>query len=190
MNQIIGVGTSFIGLAIAQVYFHKAALLSRSNPAGMLALFLRTSSICSAIAILPYLCLGLFGPRLFSVVFGPAWVEAGHYSQLLAMPYFFVFVVGPVFPVLTILQRQHWQLAIDGVGIVMLVVSISTVARLGLGAKAAIAAYGSILSLTYCGLYGAAGWAIWRNRRTFGNSLTGARESVDTQTTAERAVVS
>jgi O-antigen/teichoic acid export membrane protein len=167
VNQVVGVGTSFIGLAVAQVYFHKAAALSHSDPSRMLGLFLKTSGICAAIALLPYACLGLFGPMLFKVVFGHAWIEAGQYGQLLAIPYFFVFVVGPVFPVLTILQRQNWQLLIDGLGLVLLVALILTVVHLQLGARYAIGAYGVALSLTYCGLYGAAGLAVWQRRKTF-----------------------
>lgn len=190
VNQVVGVGTSFIGLAIAQVYFHKAAVLSRSDPSGMLVLFLKTSGICAAIAVMPYVCLGLFGPWMFGTVFGSSWIEAGHYAQLLAMPYFFVFVVGPVFPVLTILQRQHWQLLIDGIGVVLMVALISIVSHFALGPKYAVAAYGIALSSTYCGLYVAAGLAIWRNRTRASISLANALDVVERNHAGEQAVVS
>ena len=190
VNQAVGVGTSFIGLAIAQVYFHKAAALSHSDPSSMLTLFLKTSGICAAIALLPCACLGLFGPVLFKVVFGHAWIEAGQYGQLLAVPYFFVFVVGPVFPVLTILQRQNWQLLIDGAGLLLLFALILTIARLGLGARYAIGAYGIALSLTYCGLYGAAGLAVWKHRQIIRATPECASETSDKRASGEHAVAS
>jgi len=190
VSQIVGVATSFIGLAVAQVYFHKAAALSHSDPAGLLSLFIKTSAICAAMGVIPYALLGLFGPTLFTVIFGHAWIEAGQYARLLAIPYFFVFVVGPVFRVLTILQRQHWQLVIDGVGIILLMGSMFAVTRLGLSAAYAILAYGLTLSITYCGLYAAAAMAIWRHRRTVGASSGIGFQAVDGEPSSKQPVLS
>ena len=159
-SLVVGIASNVIGSSIGQVYFNKAAVLARTEPAELLSLFGRTSALCAVIAAGPFACLALFGPTLFATVFGANWVQAGAFARLLAVPYFVIFVASPVFPVLALLQRQPWQLVIDGAGAALMIGLILTVARLHLGAQYAIAAYGISMTFTYLGLYIAAGLAI------------------------------
>jgi O-antigen/teichoic acid export membrane protein len=165
-SQVIGMGSSLIGLSVAQVYVNKAAVFVREEVSQLRSLFVRTSAVCAAIAAGPFLCLACFGPTIFRTFFGARWIQAGEFARILALPYFIMFVVGPVFPVLALLQRQPWQLGIDAVGAALMIGLILAAARLHLGPEYAVAGFGISMAVTYLCLYAAAALAIWSKIRS------------------------
>jgi O-antigen/teichoic acid export membrane protein len=165
VNQILVVGAGLLGLGIAQVYFSNAAQLAHTSPTQLRSLFLRTSRASFLLGVVPFGLLIFTGPFLFGLVFGANWIEAGRYAQVLAVPFLIVLTVGPVFPTLTILERQDWQFVVDLLGTLVLVCGMFYVHHLGLSGRWAVAAYGVSLLLNYLCLFGLALVAIQRHCR-------------------------
>ena len=148
VNQILVVGVGLLGLGIAQVYFSNAAQLAHTSPTQLRSLFLRTSRAAFLLGVVPFGLLIFVGPFLFELVFGVKWIEAGRYAQLLAIPFLMVLTVGPVFPTLTVLERQDWQFGGDLLGTLVMVFGMFYAHHLGLSGRWAIAAYGISLVVT------------------------------------------
>ena len=94
--------------AIAQVFFASAAAQSRVNgdlTALVKSLFLRLTQFYA----FPIILLTLFGARLFGLIFGAAWREAGAYAQILAGWYFFSYLNYSM-DIFTLVKRQELSL--------------------------------------------------------------------------------
>jgi len=165
VSQILVIGAGLLGLAIAQVYYGNAAQLAHTSPTQLRSLFLRTSRAAFLLGVVPFALLIFVGPQLFGLVFGPKWIEAGRYAQLLSVPFLIVLTVGPVFPTLTILERQDWQFGVDLLGTLLMAFTMFYAHHLGLSGRWAIAAYGVSLLANYIALFGLALMAIRRHCR-------------------------
>jgi len=165
VNQILVVAAGLIGLAIAQVYLSNAAQLAHSSPKRLRTLFFRTSWVALLLGLIPFSLLLFRGPWLFGFVFGAKWVEAGRYAQLLSLPFLVMIAVGPVYPTLTVLERQDWQFIADLVGVTMMVFGIAQTYKRGLSGRWAVGAYGLSVLITYLLLFGLSLYAIQRRYR-------------------------
>jgi len=63
--------------------------------------------------LFPMLLLSIVGDDLFSVVLGPEWIEAGVYSQILAIWMFFWFISSPLSTLFRVLEKQEFSLKIN-----------------------------------------------------------------------------
>jgi len=81
-----------------------------------------------AIMIFPFIILGLFSDRLFPIVFGVDWVQAGIISQILVFRIFFEIVFSPSMSLINIMEKQELNI------IRAVVSSVISVSALGLGA--------------------------------------------------------
>ncbi len=153
VSSVFAAGLSLIGLSMAQVYMAHASKLAHKSPLEMKALFLKLSRTALITGAIPCCLILLSGPFLFGAVFGIKWLEAGVYSQILALPYFVMFVVGPVHPTLRIFSRQDLQLRADLLGIVLLVLGMTSFCYIGLSARWAVLVYGFAIIVTYSLLY-------------------------------------
>jgi O-antigen/teichoic acid export membrane protein len=151
--QVLGLTVELVGLGIAQVYLSHTAQLARTSPSAMRHLLFKMTRAMFIVGLGPLGLMALAGPRIFSIVFGSRWLEAGKYGQLLALPFLVMFVASAGLPVLTVLERQHWQLAADSVGVSLLCAGIWYVHRAGLSGRWAVAAYGVALIITYTSFF-------------------------------------
>jgi O-antigen/teichoic acid export membrane protein len=78
----------------------------RDGAADPLDLFRRVVFAHLKLGIVPIAVLLLFGPQLFTVVFGARWALAGNFSQIVAPLMLVAFVVNPVDMTLMLLNRQ------------------------------------------------------------------------------------
>lgn len=74
-------------------------------------LFLKTLMSLAGIALLPLILIVLLAPPAFQLAFGPEWVRAGVYAQILAPMFYFRFVASPLSCVLYLTERQSIDLA-------------------------------------------------------------------------------
>jgi O-antigen/teichoic acid export membrane protein len=92
--RMVGLPMTLIGNAVGQVFFQRA---SEARNQGTLDLVVQnTYERLVKLGLFPLIVLGLIGPELFLVVFGPEWVEAGVYTQIVSLWRFFVFVGSPM----------------------------------------------------------------------------------------------
>jgi O-antigen/teichoic acid export membrane protein len=160
VNQVLGVAVGLVGLGVAQVYLSNAAQLAHTSPGRLRSLFLKTSRAAFLIAALPLTIILLMGRPIFAVIFGANWGEAGIYGQILALPFLIMLTVGPVFPTLTVLERQDWQFVADAAGVLIMVFGIRYVHDSGRSGRWAVGVYGIAISITYLLLFALAYFAI------------------------------
>lgn len=67
--------------------------------------FLELSVLLFVIGIISVLLIELWGPSLFTIIFGAKWTLAGHYSQTLIIGYFFFLIASPMNGILIGLQN-------------------------------------------------------------------------------------
>jgi O-antigen/teichoic acid export membrane protein len=104
--RILFVPMSFAGSSIAQVFYQEANS-NIHNKKPLMPLLKRTIKM-NCLLILPVLfILLLFGPQLFSFVYGKEWMEAGVYAQYLCVWICIDFVRAPLSQIPTILNKQH-----------------------------------------------------------------------------------
>lgn len=109
--RVIKLPMSLIGGAIAQVFFQRAA---EAKMQGMLSnLVENVFRRLAMIGLFPLLMLTLIGPQLYRVVFGPEWVEAGVYTQILSVWAFFWFVSSPISTLFSVLEKQDFGLKLN-----------------------------------------------------------------------------
>lgn len=128
--------------AMAQVFVGRAAAAYRDDKSQLAGLFDRTAKRLFLIGIGPMAILTLIGGPLFAWVFGPEWREAGVYMQIIAFTQLAQFAVGPVFQVLSILEKPRLILVCDAIGFIVIVGGVWSARLLDLNARWAVATYG------------------------------------------------
>ena len=63
-----------------------------------------------AIMIFPFIILGIFGDRLFPIVFGSEWVQSGAIAQILVIRIFFEIIFSPSLSLADIMNKQELNL--------------------------------------------------------------------------------
>ncbi|CAB1065069.1 hypothetical protein D1BOALGB6SA_9866 [Olavius sp. associated proteobacterium Delta 1] len=111
-HRILGIPISIFGRSVAGVFFQRLSAYATDNTDSRVFLF-KTFLGLIAIGIIPLLIIGLFGPRLFSFIFGEIWFEAGQYVQILSPFYFLMFIVSPLSTALIVSEKQEFILMIQ-----------------------------------------------------------------------------
>lgn len=140
---------SLIGNSISQVFYSESAHLGVEKPKEIRRLSIILMKKISKIAIIPLVVLLLFGPTLFSFVFGDEWYEAGIYAQLLSIMVYFHFIITPIGRVLEIFERQREGLVLNIIrlGLVVSVFSISKI--MGFNSYIVVGLYSISNAITY-----------------------------------------
>ncbi len=97
--------TMLVGQAVGQVFLSRAATVAR-EPERLRRLTERTALVLFACGLPIFAAIALGGPRLFAIVMGSRWEEAGRYAQVLA-PWFVVWIVSS--PLSGLLNVREWQ---------------------------------------------------------------------------------
>jgi lipopolysaccharide exporter len=97
--------TMLVGQAVGQVFLSRAATVAR-EPERLRQLTERIALVLFACGLPVFAAIGLSGPRLFAIVMGRQWEQAGRYAQVLA-PWFVVWLVSN--PLSGLLSVREWQ---------------------------------------------------------------------------------
>ncbi len=79
---------NMLNQAIRSTYYQKATELYNSKNS-ITDLFLSTLKFLARLYLIPAVIIALFGPSIFSIVFGKNWEISGRYAQLLVFYFFF-----------------------------------------------------------------------------------------------------
>jgi len=121
--RILTVPLSFIGSAISQVFYQKAAVIHRDG--GNLRRFSLQTLLGSAVVGFPiFLAIILWGPDIFAFVLGQPWRPAGVYAQVLSPWLFMKFITQPLTQLPMILDRQKQLFLFSLAGIALLFASL------------------------------------------------------------------
>lgn len=147
--RVVVAPTAFVGAAVADVFVGEVARHLREREPRIERLVRSTARRLLAVGALPALLVVVTGPWLFEIVFGPDWVTAGVFAQVLVVGYVGQFVVFPVSQVLGLAERQTWALAWDVTRVVLVVGGVVVCAALGGSVTAAV----TVLSVAALGSY-------------------------------------
>jgi len=106
-NSVIQLPMNIIGSSVSNVYYAECAELRYSNPSNINSLSKKLLKTLVLIGLVPLIILVLFGPQMFSFVFGSQWEEAGQYARLLSLVIFFRFVFKPISNIFDIFEKQR-----------------------------------------------------------------------------------
>lgn len=120
---------TIVGKSVQDVFYGEAASIGRTNPTRIKELSNKLLKKLILLASIPMLTLILFGPTLFSFVFGADWRVAGMFARILSIEVFFHFIFHPISTVFSIFEQQKKSLFIYILKLI-LVLGIFTGARI------------------------------------------------------------
>lgn len=115
VERIISAPVGLVAGAISQVYQAEILSARTSDPALARERFRRLVMMQVKIGAIPFALLFFLSPYALPLLLGPQWRQAGVFCQILAPFQFIVFVTFPFQMVLTVMERQHLQLAWDAI---------------------------------------------------------------------------
>src|SRR5699024_11784167 len=100
---------SLIGKSVGDVFYPRIAE-AYNNDENVTNLIFKATVILAVIGIIPFGTVILFGPFLFSLVFGSDWFMAGEYARWIALWVYFMFINQPSVRSLPVLSAQAFHL--------------------------------------------------------------------------------
>src|SRR5699024_5569361 len=119
-RTVLSLPTQLIGKSVGDVFYPRIAEAAR-NKEDVTALIKKATLALAGVGVVPFGLVILFGPTLFSFVFGSDWIVAGEYARWIALWSFFGFMNRPSVQSLPVLNAQKFHLIYT---IVMLVIRL------------------------------------------------------------------
>lgn len=138
---IISLPVQLIGNSVGDVFYSEAARIGNTDPKRLKRLSIQLFKKLLIIGFFPFITLVLFGPFLFSFVFGVQWVVAGRYAQILSILVYARLVFMPVSRVFAVLEKQKVNLFIDIFRVVIVTSTFLICKMLALSALLTISIY-------------------------------------------------
>jgi len=124
--RILAAPVALLGSGIGQVFYQKASG-HYAQGGSLRPLVVQTMRNLAWIAVLGFGILMLTGERLFAIVLGEAWAEAGVYAQWLSPWMMMNFITSPVssIPLIVGRQKQVFFISLIGNGLIILSVFLA-----------------------------------------------------------------
>jgi len=111
-NNALRIPISIISTSTQRVFLQRAAgLHARRKPIS--SFMIKTTLCLFGLGIVPFGMLMVLGPQLFSIVFGTKWILAGKYAQVLTPWLFAIFINSPATTIITVFQKQKFNLILN-----------------------------------------------------------------------------
>ncbi|GGJ98695.1 polysaccharide biosynthesis protein [Lentibacillus kapialis] len=124
-RTVLSLPIQLIGKSVGDVFYPRITE-AEDKGENLTRLIARATVTLALIGIIPFGTIVLFGPWLFSFVFGSDWVTAGEYARWMSLWIFFIFVNQPCINALPVLAAQAFFLKYSIVTVI-----IRTAALLG-----------------------------------------------------------
>ena len=142
--RMLSLPVQIIGNSISEVFKQRAAE-DYSSKRNCKKVFIKTLKSLSVISIVPFIVLLLFGPSVFSFVFGEEWRQSGVIAQLLSVMYVLKFIASPLSYVYIIVQKLKEDLFWH----IWILFSTAIIFYMGINYKADYQAILMIFSINY-----------------------------------------
>jgi O-antigen/teichoic acid export membrane protein len=159
-NGVIRMPMALIGSSVANVFYGEIASLGKSNPEKIKELTKKLQAKLILIGSIPLVTLLLFGPLLFSFVFGEEWYQAGEFARLLSLLVFFNFTTSPISNVATVFEKMKESLGLSVFRLVLASGVFLAAKIFSLSSYFAIGLYSLAMSINYIAIYLFAQWVI------------------------------
>lgn len=150
--KIVNAPMVLVGKAVSQVYLSECRK-SADSGGRMLPLFKKVTKRLLLVGLIPYTLLAIFGDRLFKIVFGASWEQAGVFMQLLALMFLIEIVVYPIMETLEIIGKQRLLFLWQFVRALFVLSSIAVPYAAGLPVLYAIGCFSAAMAISYVILY-------------------------------------
>lgn len=151
-NSIINLPMNLIGNSVSQVFYSEAANIGKSNPKEIKRLSIKLIKKLAIIGLIPLIILLLFGPWLFSFVFGAQWYEAGIYARILSVMVYFHFIILPMGRILEVFEHQREGLIFNSIRLIIILSIFFCVNLFNFTSYQTIAIYSLSNSIMYIAL--------------------------------------
>jgi len=108
-RTVLRLPTNLIGKAVGDVFYPRIAEAANKKE-NMSKLILKATLALALVGLIPYGIIVLFGPFLFSFVFGSEWLVAGEYARWIALWSYSAFLNRPSVRSLPVLNAQRFHL--------------------------------------------------------------------------------
>lgn len=108
-RTVLGVPIQLLGVSVGKVFFPRVSEAANNNEK-IAPLITRATFYLAIVAAIPFAIIILFGPWLFSFIFGEEWAIAGEYARWLAIWSYFTFINRPSVQSLPVLSAQRFLL--------------------------------------------------------------------------------
>lgn len=139
----------FLGESVGKAYYAEAARIGRRQPAELLKLTKAVQKRLFLVAIPPTAILMLFGPSLFSFVFGEQWRVAGNYASVLSIYTLLQLTSAPLMQVLNIFNDQAVFLIINALRAVLVLALTALCSSLQIPVEGYVQAYAFLMVFFY-----------------------------------------
>ncbi|TYS59869.1 oligosaccharide flippase family protein [Sutcliffiella horikoshii] len=122
-KSILGLPSQLIGKAVGDVFYPRIAEASHSNEK-ITKLLRKATTTLAAVGLFPFGVIIMFGPVLFSFVFGSEWEIAGEYARWIALWSYALFVSKPCINTIPIISAQKFHLYYTFVNIIFRAIAL------------------------------------------------------------------
>ncbi len=136
-----------IGQSVQDVFYGEAANIGQKNPKQVKDLSKKMVKYLAIIGAIPMITLALFGPDLFSFVFGKEWFEAGVYTRYLTIYVYLHLLVQPQSAVFSIYEKQRELFIINILKVIVTCVIFAYASICNIGAPNAVALFSCCMSV-------------------------------------------
>lgn len=119
--SIIRVPIILLGNSIGQVFYSEMAGVGKNKPREIKDKANKIIKSLTLFGLIPLGVIILFGPVLFSTIFGDNWHEAGIYAQILSPLVYISLIVMPVGRLLEIFEKQNISMIVNIIRMVFLI---------------------------------------------------------------------
>lgn len=123
-RTVLRIPTQLISKSVGDVFYPRVSEAA-NNGENLAHLIKKATLVLSAVGIIPFTIVVIFGPSLFSFVFGEEWVTAGEYARWIALWTFFGFINRPSVVALPVLSAQAFHLKFTTILLITRVVSLA-----------------------------------------------------------------
>jgi len=121
--RVLQAPIALIGGSTREVYYQRASRMYASGE-NILNLYFKTTLGLLKLFVLPFLTVLLFGPYIFSFIFGNEWEASGTMAQILILWFLFLFINSPSIVTYSILKLQKVQMKLEIVSVILRFFSI------------------------------------------------------------------
>ncbi|MBI9054675.1 MAG: oligosaccharide flippase family protein [Bacteroidales bacterium] len=145
-HSMVNMPMSILGQAVSKVYYAEISRYGKNNPEAIYKLTISIMKKLFYFAIPPIIVLILWGPWLFSFIFGESWFDAGLYAKALSFIILFRLVSSPIMHCLNVLEKQKVQLIFNIVRVFLVFLLFFISMKLGINSTSAIWLYSVAMS--------------------------------------------
>lgn len=149
-NTVLQKPIQLIGNSVGDVFYPRISEAANNNE-DIAHLIKKTTLVLAIVGLIPFGIIILFGPWIFSVIFGSEWLVAGKYAQWIGLFLYFEFINRPSVRALPVLGAQFFHLKFTVIILIIRVSALSVGYYLFSSDLVAIALFGissAILNLT------------------------------------------